>query len=243
MVNKKADFDSNYYNKDYFVTPAGKKYTAVDGSEQGWSYANPTGEFLGCEPIAKAWKQMFTPKDMLDVGAGRGTFISYARDQGIEAIGFDYSDWAVSDEGRYYRCEAEWLTKGDVISTWDYPDNSFELVTCLDLLEHIYEPDIGKVFDEIYRVSKKWVFLLIATTPEGDGYILKKGEEIPEEWQGCAVAGHVIVKQKAWWMEKILTRNWVERKDKLLDFCDLVEEDVIANWIQNTILILEKKNG
>lgn len=38
-----------------------------------------------------------------------------------------------------------------------YPDNSFDCVLCLDVLEHI--ENIHEVFDELCRVSKKWVII------------------------------------------------------------------------------------
>lgn len=66
-------FDEKYYNKHYFQTPEGKKYHAADGSLHGWSYNNETGEFLGAGAIVKGWKEVFNPKNLLAVGAGRGS--------------------------------------------------------------------------------------------------------------------------------------------------------------------------
>jgi hypothetical protein len=38
-----------------------------------------------------------------------------------------------------------------------YPDNSFDCVLCLDVLEHL--DNIHETFDELCRVSKKWVII------------------------------------------------------------------------------------
>jgi len=42
----------------------------------------------------------------------------------------------------------------------DYPDNFFDVVTCVEVLEHV--PDYHRFLDEVLRVSKRGIFL---TTP------------------------------------------------------------------------------
>lgn len=243
-------FDSEYYNKDYFVTPEGKKYHTAEGEEKGWSYNNETGEFYGAGPISQAWKKLFHPRNMLDVGAGRGTFIAYARDIGIEAVGFDFSPWATSDEGRYARCEPEWLIQHDAVEVWPYENDYVELLVALDFYEHIYEVDLPKVIPEMYRVSSKFIFLQIATAADtvggvkGEGYVLKKGETVPGGLEGCAVAGHVTVMSESWWRERFEEYDpngeWMVRPDLVEGFIASVDNRIIANWLQNSILVYER---
>ncbi len=236
-----VSFDSNYYNADYYVTPKGKKFRSADGQEHGWSYDNPTGEFLGADPIAKSWKTVFNPKKMLDVGCGRGTFVTYARDSGIDAVGFDFSDWAVSDEGRYSRCKKDWVRQHDATKMWPYEDKQFDLVTCLDLLEHIYEADLDFVIDEMYRVSKKYVFIQLASLPDpSKGICFNKGDVIPVEWEGCAVAGHVCIQSKQWWMKKLYRPGWAMKRELLDWFIAITDPQVIANWLMNTVVVMER---
>ena len=155
-----TEFTSDYYDREYFAGK--KKFRMANGTIREWGYDNPTGEFLGARQIAEAWKKMFNPRNALDVGAGRGTFIAYMRDVGIEAVGFDFSEWAVAHP--YPRCRKEWLILWDATKApWPWPDDSFDLVICLDTLEHIYEEDLDTVLKEMYRVAKKWIFLQIAT--------------------------------------------------------------------------------
>lgn len=238
-------FDKKYYDKDYFQTPEGKKYRAADGSIQGWSYSNPDGEFLGAGPITRAWKEMFEPRNLLDGGAGRGTFIAYARDAGIEAEGFDYSEWAVSDEGRYPRCKAEWLRLHDATEPWPYDDGFFDLFVALDFFEHIYLEDLDFVVDQMHRVSSKYVFLEIACVNPQDygtiidpGYALEKGKPVPIELECVAVAGHVLVHRKEWWIERLERDDWWIRRDLEEWFRGLVPIHIIKNW--NTLLIYER---
>lgn len=238
-------FTADYYNEDYFVTSNGKKFKRADGTTGAWSYANPQGEWHGCRPIVEAWKSIFHPKNALDVGCGRGTFIAYMRDVGIRARGFDFSEWSVNN--RYSRCNKKWIKNCDVTKPWPYPDKSFDLVTVLDLMEHIYSDNISDVISEMYRVSKKWIFLEIATVGKGSGsdihekgYILKKEEQVPIELQCYAVAGHVTVSTEEFWIQKLKRDGWIVRRNLVEKFCRIVPKDVLANWILNTMLILEK---
>lgn len=239
------EFTAEYYNKDYFQTPKGKKFRKPDGSIDAWSYANPTGESSGCGKIVEALKKVFQCQTMLDVGAGRGTLIAYARQAGIEASGFDFSEWAVN-EGRYAKCRHEWLRVHDATKPWPYPDGSFDLVTALDLLEHIYLDDLPFVISELHRVSKKWIFLQTAIAGSGglqgrdeEGYILKKGEPVPIELEGCAAAGHVSLRREQWWYDKLEHEDWMPRKDMVNWFISLVDPSIIRNWLLNSIIIFE----
>ena len=247
MSDLSREFGKEYYDQDYFKTPEGKRYRAADGTVHGWSYANPDGEFLGAGPIARAWKEVFEPRNLLDVGAGRGTFVAYARDAGIEAEGFDFSEWATSDEGRYNRCKAEWLKLHDATEPWPYEDRSFDLVVALDFLEHIYEEDLGFVLGELYRVASKYVFLQIAVSGSGGlqgrdeaGYKFKRGEEIPVGLEGCAVAGHVTVQPKAFWHDRLDREDWMPRRDMVNWFYGLVDPAIVKNWAANAVIVLER---
>lgn len=245
-------FDAEYYDEKYFADKQGKTIRHANGSTDYWGYRNPDGEFLGAKDICKAWKEVFKPTNMLDVGAGRGTFIAYARDLGIEAVGFDFSEWAIKNP--YHRVKPEWLIQHDATKHWPYPDESFDLVVCLDLLEHIYLNDLEFVISELRRVTKRYMFLQIAVAGDGqckdcgnlpvrqreEGYILKKGEPVPPGLEGCAAAGHVTVRRESFWLDKLVNEDWLLRKDMLHQFCGLVKPEIIKNWLLNSIIILER---
>lgn len=256
-------FDQKYYDDHYFSDLQGKKFRSTDGNEQRWGYKNPTGEWLGCGPIVKAWKDIFNLSKcntehgkckILDIGCGRGQFVTYLRDVDIEAWGFDFSEWAV--ENRYPRCKKEWIIVHDAIQRWPYGDNAFDFVIALDFFEHVYLEDIDFVLEEIYRVSKKWIFLQIAIIGGGsgfsiheNGYIIKKGESVPIELEGMAVAGHVTVQSRDFWVEKLKNielknkskgGNWRFREDLVQEFIRRTPSDIISNWTKNLLLVLEK---
>lgn len=240
MSLPKKEFTSIYYDYYYFADKKGKKFVLPNGSVKYWGYLNPTGDFEGAKSIVQAWKTMFNPKNMLDVATGRGLFVSMARDVGIEAEGFDFSQWSVG-EGRYAKCKPEWLRLHDATKTWSYKDRCFDLVTALDFYEHVYLSDLDFVISELFRVAKKWIFLEIATVDgvKEKGYILKKGEPIP--WQnGRTWAGHCTVMTEEWWYEKFEHDEWMPRRDIVNWFCSLVDKNIIQNWLLNTIMALER---
>ncbi|MFH1327782.1 MAG: methyltransferase domain-containing protein [Candidatus Bathyarchaeota archaeon] len=131
------EFTEDWYDHEYFADSKGKKFTRPDGSVEYWGYRNPEGIINGANLIIDAWKKLFKPKNMLDVGCGRGAMVAYARDAGIEAFGFDWSKFAVG-EGRFNKCKKDWIVAHDATKLWPYPDNSFDLTISLDLWEHIY---------------------------------------------------------------------------------------------------------
>jgi len=240
------EFDSSWYDEDYFKTPGGKKFHTPDGKVQGWSYASPTGWWEGCRPIAKAWKTIFNPATMLDAGCGRGAFTFAARELGIEAYGFDFSKWAI--DNLCPGCRREWFKVHDATKPWPYRDRQFDLVTVLDFMEHIYCEDLDFVEGELFRVAGRWVFLQIAVAgsgglqgEDGGGYVLEKGKPVPVGLEGCAVAGHVTVKPERWWLDRFERFDeWQVRRDMVNWFTSLVPREVIKNWLQNSILVLER---
>jgi len=231
-------FNASYYDYYYFADSRGKRFRRPNGSLDYWGYRNPTGWWEGAIPIAKAWKKMFNPRNMLDVGCGRGAFTLAARMEGIEAYGFDFSEWAINN--LCPGCRREWFKVHDATKPWPYRDKEFDLVVALDFFEHIYIDDLDKVIDEMYRVTKKWVFLQIAVVnPGGRGYILRKGEPVPLELEANAVAGHVTVQPKEFWYEKLDRDYVIFRRDLVEWFKALVPPEVIRNWLQNLILVIE----
>ena len=240
-------FRGSYYDSEYFRgLEGGKSFRQSNGSISKWSYYNLSGEWLGCKQITEAWKEIFSPINLLDVGCGRGQIVAYARDIRIEAEGFDFSEWAIGDEGRFARTRKEWVRVHDATEKWPYDDKSFDVVSALDFFEHIYEDDVDFVISEIYRVARKWIFLQIAVSETSGlmgrhelGYSFKKDEAVPMELEGCAVSGHVTVQPEEFWIEKFESEKSFLRRDMKNWFVSLVDNNILMNWLKNSILVYE----
>jgi len=77
-----------------------------------------------------------------------------------------------------------------------FSDNSFDLVVCTDVLEHIPEEDVGKCLSEIVRVSRHDVLLEVHTSWAIEDLALRHSP-----WRGRSL--HETQKKKRWWKEMI----------------------------------------
>lgn len=93
----------------------------------------------------------------LDVGCGTGAVMEMFIKRGYNVEGVDPSDTALG----FCKKKNLIVTKG-IAGHLPYPDNSFDVVTALDVLEHVQE-DIQAVI-EIYRVLKPGG-IFISTVP------------------------------------------------------------------------------
>jgi len=78
----------------------------------------------------------------LDIGAGEGFFLKKLLDEGIEAVGLDFNDYAIS---KFNPSIAQNLIKGDILKSIDSIINSglkYEVVFVNHFLEHAARPEL-----------------------------------------------------------------------------------------------------
>ncbi|WP_457642103.1 methyltransferase domain-containing protein, partial [Persephonella sp.] len=95
------------------------------------------------------------PKDVktiLDAGCGSGTLTNFFDSKKYDITGIDISDTALE----YFKHKK---VKGS-ISNLPFEDNSFDLVICSDVLEHIPEKEFDQSIKELKRVSKKYILII-----------------------------------------------------------------------------------
>lgn len=96
-------------------------------------------------------------KKILDVGCGLGYVVEVGRskDYKYDIHGVDISEAAIK---RASVTVQKYLKVGNIIDL-PYEDNSFELVTCFDIFEHLFIEEIFKGIKEVCRVAEKFVFM------------------------------------------------------------------------------------
>ena len=99
---------------------------------------------------------------VLEVGCGYGRCVEGLRARGLDAIGVDVNRWLIHSLARPY------LRWGE-IRHLDFLANSFELVVCTDVLEHVAEYD--QAITELVRVSRNLIYVEV-TTSENSNYAL-----------------------------------------------------------------------
>lgn len=100
--------------------------------------------------------------NVLDVGCGEGLTIQFLHKYypQVDYQGIDLSQRAIS-----IAKEHNLFAKFSVGSITDlpYPDSSFDLIICSEVLEHLENPD--KALTELTRVSKKYLILTVPNEP------------------------------------------------------------------------------
>jgi SAM-dependent methyltransferase len=91
-------------------------------------------------------------ESILDVGCGNGAFLNSLPSSYI-TIGTDLSQEAL----RYARVK---VVRSD-ISALPFPDRSFDLVTCLEVLEHLPHKAFTDTLDQIARITRKYVIISV----------------------------------------------------------------------------------
>lgn len=96
---------------------------------------------------------------VLDVGFGLGYGLNILAIKASEVNGVDV------DKQVYDYCQGTIVNRNPRLKilqiydgyNLDFPDNSFDIITCVDVIEHV--EDYHKLIDEMLRVSRKGVFI------------------------------------------------------------------------------------
>ncbi|MEK9169958.1 MAG: class I SAM-dependent methyltransferase [Patescibacteria group bacterium] len=102
------------------------------------------------------------PKTILDAGCGEGFTLARLKNNriGERLEGIEYSLEAISLGKKMYPSIS--IKQGDIYAL-PYNDNSFDLVICSEVLEHLEHPE--KALTEVIRVSKKYCLLSVPNEP------------------------------------------------------------------------------
>ena len=221
METQRADFEisQDFYGERYFVGPK----TIY---ETGYSdYAD--GECM--QRQAALCMRYFAAERMVDVGCATGFVVNHLRTAGRDAWGTDFSEYAVTHAPLETR---PYLVQGNSLCL-PYADSSFELVICLETLEHLWPQDIDRAISELCRISSRWVFASIPSFgfndfgPPGleivlpsnleDARLGRSFREVPLDPDGYPHHGHLTLATFQWWTEQFkahgLSRlGWLERQ-------------------------------
>ena len=149
--------DSSYYDADYYL----------DGLNSGKSnYENYSWMPDLTLPMADHLKRALQLKDgdtVLDVGCARGYLVKALRMRGVNAFGYDTSEWAVAncDEG----------VKGYVSNT--LPGDRYDHVVMKDVAEHIHPDDLHHLLSTLLVSTRKSMLLIVPLSAQINGLYLR----------------------------------------------------------------------
>jgi SAM-dependent methyltransferase len=117
--------------------------------------------------------QKYSPKSVLDIGCGLGNTVKEFRCQGLEAFGLEGSELAIRKSE-----VADFIKQANL----NYPvdlKRKFDLVWCVEVLEHIHPKYVQNIVGTICRNGDN---LLISAAPPGQHGELHFNEQPQEYW-------------------------------------------------------------
>lgn len=203
-----------HYEKRYYFAErfGGKRYLDTDGKVKEFGYhQGGLWDFQGI--LNKLIELLGYPHSILDLGSGCGGFPATCAANGIEALGLEFSQYAIDHAilgGEKY------LKRWDVEQTPWPVEKRYDWVTAIDLFEHLFADKVDSVIAECKRVARKWIIAKICTAqrPE-EVYAAERGpyEKVIErakrdgfEW--LIVSGHVNSQFPEYWREKFQDDKW-----------------------------------
>lgn len=137
---------------------------------------------------AYQWKDFFKPKSVLLCGDGIGVRTVACGLAGLEAEGFDISDYAVRNRSK----DAKNYWKQSILDPIK-SKKTYDLVVSYDILEHLEIEDLQTALQNMYRWSNKYILISVPTI--GDPNL----EADPT---------HKIKKSMEWWKEQVVNNGF-----------------------------------
>lgn len=204
-------------------------------------YAGKNGSARLSRHLSRLAKKIrISPNDkVLDVACGSGEWLGVCTSLGAKPFGIDISSKAIE------LCQQS-FPEGDFrcgpAETLPYPDNSFDVVTCLGSLEHFL--DQNHALAEMTRVAKPDARILILVPNSGfltyrmgiySGTNQQAARETIRslsEW-GKMISGSGLSVQARWKDLHVLSRAWIFRKPLTAIPARLLQAISLALWPLN----------
>ncbi len=107
--------------------------------------------------LARTLADRYRPKTVLDVGCAKGFLVENLRDLGVEAFGVDLSPYAISQVREDIRPFCRVAAGTDAI------EGRFDLITCIEVAEHMPEAEAKAMIKEFCRHTDHIIF---SSTPD-----------------------------------------------------------------------------
>jgi SAM-dependent methyltransferase len=126
----------------------------------------------------------FHPATALDAGCAMGFLVEALRERGVDASGVDVSEYAISQVHESIRDHT------GVASLTDPLPRRYDLITCVEVLEHLPPIDTDRAIANLCQASD---MLLISSTPEDFGEPTHLNVLPPEAWS-AKLAQHGFIR-------------------------------------------------
>ena len=196
-----------YKNLNYYKDMHKYGYNLIDGRKRNSKEAYDGKSTLAFAPIIKEIIKKENIKNMIDYGCGKGNFYSNSFDLGGKLIPPLRKFWDI--EIKLYDPCYEKYSKFE-------KDETFDLLICIDVLEHIPETDIEWILDRFFKISKKYIFInvacyeAIALLPDGEN-------------------AHINIQKPIWWSNKLEKFQKNNKEVKVICICTVKDNGKIKH--------------
>lgn len=186
-------------------------------------YFNGIGydNYRNCEGILERWAHIlmntFFPTSVLDAGCAYNFVAKWFNKHGIDAIGYDISTYVATISPD---------VKVAPVKDIPEPDNSWDIVTCTEVMEHIPIEDIDDSLRNLYRIARRYIVFIIAFG----------NEEFPD---GDRDPTHITLRTRKWWEDKFKELG-MKRNSKIEEKLNRLEESQRMLW-SGRFFVIEKE--
>lgn len=153
--------------------------------------------------LEKHYGDKFNAITILDVGVGYGAFVSFLEEYVNYENLFGMDPFEKSIEIAQNFTSAT-IKKGQIENeNWPFPENFFDVITCFDVLEHLWKP---KLF---FITAKRYL------KPNGIVLISTPNKQLPYLLRSMPVIGipdgnptHINVRKPSYWKRLAICNNW-----------------------------------
>jgi SAM-dependent methyltransferase len=208
------------------------------------------------------WRN-FRVSNALDVGCATGYVVEVLRERGIDAQGCDVSQFAIDHPAPG---AAGHLRVVNLFAGLPWEDRTFELVTALEILEHLPPARVATAIRELARVCGGYLYATIPSfgvndsgedghfegkvRPERVAHYNRLGDDfdgpVPEEdlavdADGHLVEGHLTIASFRWWTEQFAAAGLTRRPEiERRLYADIAPAGLEPYW---NIYVLEAKGA
>jgi len=107
--------------------------------------------------------------NVLDFGCGPGYLVQHLLEREINCEGADFSEESIISINTKFKQNSFWRgAKLYSNGKLPFPDNSYDLVICVETIEHLMDTDLNIILSEFHRILKPKIGQLFITTPNNE---------------------------------------------------------------------------
>ncbi|MHB1711990.1 MAG: class I SAM-dependent methyltransferase [Acidimicrobiales bacterium] len=198
------------------------------------------------------WRN-FQVERVLDVGCATGFLVEVLRELGVEAEGCDMSPFAVAHAAPGAK---GYIRVGNLFAGLPWEDGTFDLVSALEVLEHLPPDRVPIALAELRRVCGGYLYATIPSFgrnlsgPDGhfEGKVrperLDHYRQLPPDYSGPVpeedlaidvdgnpIEGHVCIASFGWWTERFSEAGFTRCLDvERCLYADIAPADLAPYW-------------